>query len=219
VRLAPVSLFASDSAAPQTATDAARLFCSPQAFRAYATAAVQLDRRGSAQAHATVENSVSVALRFLGYLTRVETPPPPPAPPTLLSLLDGDAIARFVAFALTVRCVCACACAWLQRGPKPPLSDVAGRAAATRRSDRNPAGIATDVSSLVSVMTFLAPQVEASESVAVQQLMVRGEGSQQLRARASAVPPASRSPYTFSHAACPPGSRPSSGVAADSAGR
>ena len=45
---------------------------------------------------------MTTALRFLGYLVHVEASP---AAPTLAAVLDGDALARYVAFSLTVRCV------------------------------------------------------------------------------------------------------------------
>lgn len=75
---------------------------STQAYTAFAGAAVNLDRAGAAHGINTVEKSVSTLLRFLGYIANVEASP---ASPTLSSVLDGDALARFVAFSLTVRYV------------------------------------------------------------------------------------------------------------------
>jgi len=72
-----------------------------QAYAAYAGSSVNLERSGAAHAAVTVEKSVTTLLRFLGYLANVEASP---APPSLSAVLDGDALARYVAFSLTVRC-------------------------------------------------------------------------------------------------------------------
>lgn len=73
-----------------------------QAYKMYSTAAVQLDRPGGVQAARSVDNVLASALRFLGFVSRVERHA---APPTLLWVLDGEALARYVSFSLTVRCV------------------------------------------------------------------------------------------------------------------
>ena len=73
-----------------------------QAYKLYSTAAVQLDRPGGVQAARSVDNVLASALRFLGFVSRVERNA---APPTLTWVLDGEALARYVSFSLTVRCV------------------------------------------------------------------------------------------------------------------
>jgi hypothetical protein len=73
-----------------------------QAYAAYAGSAVNLERSSAAHVAVTVEKSVTTILRFLGYLAHVEASP---SPPSLSVVLDGDALARYVAFSLTVRYV------------------------------------------------------------------------------------------------------------------
>jgi hypothetical protein len=137
-----------------------------QAYAAYAGSAVNLERHGAAHATPTVEKSVTTALRFLGYLVHVEASP---AAPTLAAVLDGDALARYVSFSLTVRCV---------HAPRPPLQ----RAEADRllcwclhRSARarKPSGVATDVSSLLLLMTHVSASLSDLDRAAVVMLQAR----------------------------------------------
>jgi hypothetical protein len=117
-----------------------------QAYKAYATAAVHLDRPGAAQAARSVDNVLSSTLRFLGFVSRVERNA---TPPTLLGVLDGEALACYVSFSLTVRCVMR-AVAWARAAAD------ASAHCPLRSSERKPSGVATDVSALVAVMAHLA---------------------------------------------------------------
>jgi len=97
-----------------------------QAYTHFARAAVQLDRAGAAQARATVGNVLGSALRFLGFRRNVERTK---GPSSLMEVLDGEALARYVSFALTVR-YAACA-----RALVPPCRHApTGRAAAASRA-------------------------------------------------------------------------------------
>jgi len=131
-----------------------------QGYTAFARAAIQLDRAGAAQARTTVENVLSSALRFLGYRRNVERSP---GPSSLMEVLDGEAIARYVSFALSVRCV-----ARRERAFSPSLLTQR-----PRRSGRKPSGVGADVSNLVALMTYLNTVVTVEERAAVEQLQAR----------------------------------------------
>lgn len=74
-----------------------------QGYKAWATAAVQLDRFGqSVHAPTTLKKTETTVRRVLGYAVNVLLEP---GQPELRLFLRGDVLASFCAFLLAVRCV------------------------------------------------------------------------------------------------------------------
>ncbi len=93
---------------------------------------VHLDRSGASHSARTVESVSGSALRFLGYLRNVERVP---GPSSLAEVLDGEALARYVAFLLTVRCG-ARGVALPPRRARGALTDCRSRGALTGSASR-----------------------------------------------------------------------------------